>query len=113
MVALGGATLGGRVKSSIVPSTEHEPLTGLLAHKYALSLVTLKREGSTMAMLSARGVEVDTINELIAAGLATAIIERVGRRVIEITRVKITEAGRRARSCLSLSHAAPGMIHDR
>jgi len=63
--------MGGRVKSSTVPSTEYEPLTGLLAHKYALSLLTLKREGSTMAMLSARRVEVDTIDELIAAGLAT------------------------------------------
>ena len=88
--------MGGRVKSSTVPSTEYEPLTGLLAHKYALSLLTLKREGSTMAMLSARRVEVDTIDELIAAGLATATIERVGRRAIEIARVKITEAGRRA-----------------
>ena len=102
--------MGGRVKSSIVPSTEHEPLTGLLAHKYALSLVTLKREGSTMAMLSARGVEVDTINELIAAGLATAIIERVGRRAIEITRVKITEAGRRRLFELQYCGPAAGMI---
>ena len=33
-----------------------------------------------MAMLSARGVEVDTIDELIAADLANATIERVGRR---------------------------------
>jgi hypothetical protein len=36
-------------------------------------------------MLSARGVKIEMINELIAEGLAT----------IEITRVKITEAGRR------------------
>ena len=49
-----------------------------------------------MAMLSARGVEVDTIVELIAAGLATATIERVGRSAIKIRRVKITEDGRRA-----------------
>ena len=102
--------MGGRVKSSTVPSTEHEPLTGLLAHKYALSLVTLKREGSTMAMLSARGVEVDMIDELIAAGLATATIERVGRRAIEITRVKITEAGRRALFELQYCGPAAGMI---
>ena len=59
--------MAGRVKSSTVPSTEHEPLTGLLAYKYALSLLTLKREGSTMAMFSARGVKADTIDELIAA----------------------------------------------
>jgi hypothetical protein len=36
-----------------------------------------------MAMLSARGVEIDTIDEVIAAGLATATVERVGRRPIE------------------------------
>jgi hypothetical protein len=47
-------------------------------------------------MLSARGVKVETINELIATGLVTATIERVGRGTVEITRVKITEAGRRA-----------------
>jgi hypothetical protein len=41
-------------------------------------------------------VEIDTIDELIAAGLATATIERVGRPAIEITRVKITEGGPRA-----------------
>jgi hypothetical protein len=47
-------------------------------------------------MLSARGVKVETINELIAIGLVTAIVERVGRGAVEITPVKITEAGRRA-----------------
>ena len=49
-----------------------------------------------MTMLSARGVRIDTIGELIAAGLAVASIKHVGRTAIEITRVKITEAGRRA-----------------
>ena len=106
----GRGNYGRRVKSSTVPSTEHEPQTGLLAHKYALSILTPKREGSTMAMLSARGVEVDAIDELIAAGLATATIERVGRRAIEITRVKITEAGRRALFELQYCGPAAGMI---
>jgi hypothetical protein len=46
-------------------------------------------------MLSARGVKVETIDALIAAGLVTASIERVGRGAIEIKRVRITEAGRR------------------
>ena len=49
-----------------------------------------------MTMLSARGVRIDTIGELIAAGLAVTTIKRVGRTAIDITRVKITEAGRRA-----------------
>jgi hypothetical protein len=63
-----------------------------------------------MAMLSARRVEVHMINELIAAGLATAITERVGRRAIEITRVTITEAGRRALFELQYCGPAAGMI---
>ena len=49
-----------------------------------------------MSMLSARVVKIKTIDELIAAGLATVSIEQVGRGNIEVTRVKITEAGRRA-----------------
>jgi hypothetical protein len=61
-----------------------------------LSVLTAKKEGSTLTMLSARGVKIDTIDELIAAGLAVTRMERVGRSAIEITRVKITEAGRRA-----------------
>ena len=49
-----------------------------------------------MSMLSARGVKVKTIDELTAAGLATVSIEHIGRGSIEVMRVKITEAGRRA-----------------
>ena len=49
-----------------------------------------------MSMLSARGVKVKTIDELIADGLATAKTEHVVNGAIEIRRVKITEAGRRA-----------------
>ena len=45
-------------------------------------------------MLSARGVKIETINELIADGFATASAKRVGNGAIEIKRVKITEAGR-------------------
>ena len=55
-----------------VPSTEHpgEP-TRLTPHRYALGLLTPKKDGCTMSMLSARGVKVKTIDELTAAGLAT------------------------------------------
>jgi hypothetical protein len=63
-----------------------------------------------MAMRSARGVEIDTIDELIAADLATATIGRVGRSAIEITHVKITEAGRRALFELQYCGPAAGMI---
>jgi hypothetical protein len=48
-------------------------------------------------MLSARGVKAETIDELLAAGLAIKKSELVGRgRPIEITRIAITDAGRRA-----------------
>jgi hypothetical protein len=60
-----------------------------------LALLSLKKYGCTTTMLSARGVKIEMINDLIADGLATASTERAG--AIEITRVKITEAGRRAR----------------
>ena len=79
-------------------STEQsdEPATRLPPRRYVLGLLTPKKDGCTMSMLSARGVKVKTLDELIAAGLATAAIEHVGRGSIEVTRVKITEAGRRA-----------------
>ena len=76
--------------------TESLPRTRLPPDRYALNVLTAKKEGSTMTMLSARGVRIDTICELIAAGLAVTSIKRVGRTAIDITRVKITEAGRRA-----------------
>jgi hypothetical protein len=47
-------------------------------------------------MLSVRGVKIETIDKLIADGLATVSPERVGSSAIEVRRVKITEAGRRA-----------------
>jgi len=44
------------------------------------------------------GFTIEQMVELVRAGLATATAERVvaGRRTIEVTRVRITEAGRRA-----------------
>jgi pyrimidine operon attenuation protein/uracil phosphoribosyltransferase len=62
-----------------------------------LGLLTPKKDGCTMTMLLARGVEVETIDELLAAGLAIKKSELVGRgRPIEITRIAITDDGRRA-----------------
>ena len=86
--------MGRRIK----PSTEHpdEPATRLPPRRYALGLLTPKKAGCTITMLSARGVKVETIDELVAAGLAIKKSERVGRgRPVEITRIAITDAGRR------------------
>jgi len=65
---------------------------GLLRH--ALALLSHKKYGCTTTMLSARGVKIETIHELIADGFATASTKPVGNGAIEIKRVKITEAGR-------------------
>ena len=62
--------------------------------RYALALLSHKKHGCTTTMLSARGVKIETIHELIADGFATASTKRVGNGAIEIKRVKITEAGR-------------------
>ena len=57
-------------------------------------------DGLPEALLIAHGFTVAQLVELIAAGLASAHAERVvaGGKAIEIARVKITDAGRRALS---------------
>ena len=78
--------MGRRAK----PSTDNpnEPATRLPPQRYALGLLTPKKDGCTITMLLARGVKVETIDELLAAGLAIKKREVVGRgRPIEITRI--------------------------
>ena len=80
-------------------STEQsgEPATRFPPWRYVLGLLTPKKDGCTMTMLLARGVKAEIIDELLAAGLAIKKSELVGRgRPIEITRIAITDAGRRA-----------------
>jgi hypothetical protein len=64
----------------------------------ALELLAGSPTGCTEVLLFAHGVTVEMLVELIRAGLATASTERVGGggRAMEIARVRITEAGRRA-----------------
>jgi hypothetical protein len=56
------------------------------------------RDGCTEALMLAHGFTVPQMVELVHAGLATATAERMvaGNETIEIARVRITEAGRRA-----------------
>jgi hypothetical protein len=56
------------------------------------------RDGCTEAMMLAHGFTIPQMVELVRAGLATATAERVvaGSRKIEVARVRITAAGRRA-----------------
>jgi hypothetical protein len=64
----------------------------------ALELLAASRDGCTEALMLAHGFTIPQMVELVRAGLATATAERVvaGSRKLEVARVKITEAGRRA-----------------
>jgi hypothetical protein len=64
----------------------------------ALELLASCRDGCTEAMMLAHGFTVPQMVELVRAGLATATAERVvaGSRKIEVARVRITDAGRKA-----------------
>ena len=64
----------------------------------ALELLADTSHGMIDAMLLAYGFTVEQMVDLCAAGLATATPERmvVGGRTVEVARVRITEAGRRA-----------------
>jgi hypothetical protein len=64
----------------------------------ALELLAASRGGCTEAIMLAHGFSIDMMVELVNAGLATATAERmvVGGKTIEVARVRITEAGRRA-----------------
>jgi hypothetical protein len=63
-----------------------------------LELLDSCRDGYTEAMMVAHGFATPLMVELVRAGLATATAERVvaGSRTIEVTRVRIPDAGRRA-----------------
>ena len=54
-------------------STEQsdEPTTRLPPRRHVLGLLTPKKDGCTVSMLLARKVKLETIDELLAAGLAT------------------------------------------
>jgi hypothetical protein len=60
----------------------------------------------TEAMLLAHGFTVDMLVDLIRAGLATANTERMvaGGRSIEVTRVRITDAGQRTHEDRTPTH---------
>jgi hypothetical protein len=60
------------------------------------------RDGCTEAIMLAHGFSIDMMVEIINAGLASASTERAvaGRRTMQVTRVRITEAGRRALAAL-------------
>ena len=62
----------------------------------ALELIASCPDGCTETIMLAHGFTVGQLDELIRAGFATAQPDRMraGDRAIEVTRVRITEAGR-------------------
>jgi len=64
----------------------------------ALELLAASPDGCSEAIMLAHGFTVDFLVDLIRTGMATTRIESVvaGGRAMEVARVRITEAGRRA-----------------
>ena len=82
--------------SPVIPRRRNRPKPD---RRRALELLASCRDGCTeAAILLAHGFSVAQMVDLVRAGLATAYRQRVivGRRTIEVARVKITEAGRQA-----------------
>jgi hypothetical protein len=63
----------------------------------ALTLLASSRDGCTEAIMMAHGFTVEQLAELVQTGLAIASPQRtlVGRRTVEVVRLRITDAGRR------------------
>jgi hypothetical protein len=63
-----------------------------------LELVAASKDGATDALLLAHGFALEVIVGVVRAGLATAQVEPIlaGEREVEVSRVRITDAGRRA-----------------
>ena len=66
-------------------------------HLRALSILAGSPNGCTEATMIGHGVTVDDMIEMIKAGLAAVTVERmiIGRKPIDVTWVRIAEAGRR------------------
>jgi hypothetical protein len=66
--------------------------------RHLLELLAGSADGTTDALLVAHGFEFDLMARLVRERLATATPERVfaGGKPVEVTRIKITDAGRRA-----------------
>jgi hypothetical protein len=103
-----GRIEGSRVDASSIPagSKSTNNLWGKLTRRRAadakrrraLELLASCADGCTEAILVAHGFTVEQMVELIRIGHATAQTERViaDGRAVEVARLKITEAGRRA-----------------
>ena len=80
----------GQPRRGLFPMTDDE-------HRL-LELLAASDDCCTDPLLLAQGFTIDTLVDLVRNGLATALPERIfaSGRAIEVSRVRITEAGRRA-----------------
>ena len=64
----------------------------------ALALLASCPDGCPEALMVAHGFSIESMVDLVGEGLASTTEERVraGKQTLEVTRVRITEAGRRA-----------------
>src|SRR5262249_34346683 len=78
----------------------------------ALELLEASIDGCTEAIMLAYGFKTELLVELVNAGLATASTERMvaGGRRIEVTRMRITGAGRQALTKLRWPRSSNGQI---
>jgi hypothetical protein len=79
-----------------MPRTAVDPMTD--DERRLLELLAASADGTTDALLVAHGFDFDLIARLVREGLATATPDRTfaAGKPVEVTRVRITDAGRRA-----------------
>jgi hypothetical protein len=90
-----------------MPRPRHRPKPN---RRSALELLASCRDGCTEAMMWAHGFKTDMMVEIINGGLASVTTEGVvaAGRTIEVARVRITEAGRRALAGTTINLDASG-----
>jgi hypothetical protein len=68
------------------------------SERRALAMLSDNADGCTEAILLAHGFAPKLIDDLVGAGFATAKAGHMltGRRGVDVTRIRITDAGRRA-----------------
>ena len=88
-----------QIRVPILPTTRRSPRRlPKPDRRRALELLAASPDGLSEAVMLAHGLTTAQMVELVRAGLASVSAERVvaGRTTVEIARVRITEAGRRA-----------------
>ena len=85
-----------RSSSDMVPEPENQNIRP--SHRRVLIVLARTQHGCDVNALLTRGFKIETIGNLVRAGLATVRVETVTERglPIEIARIWITDAGRKA-----------------